>query len=151
MLDVWKSPEGFCQLCPCRRPQLNIVAATEVRSISLPPNGKVTVMCSTSSFISTQSLPALLTLVNVCWHASRRRHSTCIRVNVTCTMALRGVLVCTTHAHLTALMIQIPYTPESHGISNTCILVLVPFCGPMLNVHVLYILEPPSSFCAILT
>ena len=53
--------------------------------------------------------------------------SMCIRVHVTCTMALRGVWVCTTRAvkwfpqasplgiHLTAIVIQIPYTPESHA------------------------------------
>ena len=30
---VWESPEGFCQLCPSRRSQLNVLAATEVYSI----------------------------------------------------------------------------------------------------------------------
>ena len=103
LLHIWESLESFCQLCPGRWPQLNVLAATEVRSIAVAfPSVRRQGTCSCRVFNLLACHRAVVAsfayTCNVCRHASRRRQSTCIRVHVTCTMALRGVWVCTTPA-----------------------------------------------------
>ena len=98
---IWEFLEGFCQLCP--RPQLHVsvLTATEVHYITMafPSAWREGSCCVFNQLARCRAVVTSFAYAcNVWRHASRRQQSTCIRVHVTCTMALRGVLVCTTRA-----------------------------------------------------